>query len=356
MPNPLTIPVTAGTPAVILGWSPAFPVIPITGVIGIAVATMTPTHVVGLVPLTECDDEECRTFYEVCKDCNVVFGESGTLTATYENDWNTFLLDYSLYLPNPSGTILFKLQKYVSGAWVDSLTLNNDNNGKFYDLESIPNHDGYTGYGINWGAVLGNVGVGIYRFRVESTFGLLTSCLVSPAFELRAWDCNRAKGTVKFENWLTGVIGEKRIDYQLYDLCTMWWYDSIRVKGWFGYYKVPEYKEVLLEWGSPNHGKIQRVRDEAIQGFEYLSNYQKFEIHERFSVYGMMADELRVSDYNLNNSDYSIKRLLVVKDGGYEPEYIDNKGQRRSKVKMRFKRGVQGVIKSNCCTVAGGVG
>jgi hypothetical protein len=56
-----------------------------------------------------------------------------------------------------------------------------------------------------------------------------------------------------------------------------------------------------------------------------------------------------VSDYNINNSDYNIKRKSVVKDGAYEPQYKDKMWRRLATVEVDFKEGIQTVIKTNCC-------
>jgi len=182
-------------------------------------------------------------------------------------------------------------------------------------------------------------------------------CLVSPPFDLKAWDCMRAHGTVKFETWLSGLIGDPYTDYKLHDLCGMYWYDSIRTYGFIGYQKTPEYKTKNLEWGSPFHGKIEKISDEQIQRWEYLSKYLPEWLHSRFATFAMMSDKLFGSDYNINNSDYTIKRKNIVYDSGYEPDYIDKEAfwQRRhkSKVQVFFKRGVQSVIKSICCSIKG---
>lgn len=181
---------------------------------------------------------------------------------------------------------------------------------------------------------------------------IIEGCLVSDPFFLREWDCERAKGTVKFEAWLKGVVGDKRKDLVVYDLCDMFWYDSKRYEGFFGYYKVTEYLKTMLEWGQPQAGQQIRVKDEAIQQFEYKSKLLPFEYQERFSVYGMMSDELFVSDYNLYNSDWDIKRMPVVYESNFEPEYFDARSTiRRSKVDIEFRRGFQNVIKSICCPV-----
>ena len=177
-------------------------------------------------------------------------------------------------------------------------------------------------------------------------------CLESDPFFLREFDCERAKGTVKFETWLKGIIGDKRKDLVVHDLCDMFWYDSKRYEAFFGYYKVEEYKKEMLEWGQPQAGEQIRVKDEAIQQFQYKSKLLPFEYQERFSVYGMMSDELFVSDYNLYNSDYNIKRMPVVYESNFSPEYFDaNSTIRRSKVDIDFRRGFQNVIKSICCPV-----
>jgi len=182
-----------------------------------------------------------------------------------------------------------------------------------------------------------------------------TQCLVSPPFDLKKWDCIRAKGTVKFETWMTGIIGDPYLDYKKHDLCGMLFYDSIRVRGFFGYQKSPEYRTENLEWGNPQQGKIEHIRDEQIQRWEYISKYMPEYIHTRFSCFAMMCDRTFVSDYNINNSDYTLKRKNVIKDSGYEPEYMDKDAywtrRHKAKVNVFFKRGVQSVEKSICCTI-----
>jgi len=55
------------------------------------------------------------------------------------------------------------------------------------------------------------------------------------------------------------------------------------------------------------------------------------------------------SDYNINNSDYNIKRKSLIRASSFEPVYFDDKWRRMAKVEVDFKRGVQSVIKSICC-------
>lgn len=178
----------------------------------------------------------------------------------------------------------------------------------------------------------------------------LTGCLISEPFKLLPFDCNAANYTVKFETNLTGIIGDKRIDYLLYDLTGFTLYDSIRLYGFFGDEKAT-YKEVNLQWGRPQLGLIQKVRDEMISQFEFRCErpMPKY-IHDRLKAYGVMADQLWVSDYNTFNADYEIKQMLVVKNGEYTPTYFEDKGSRYLIAKMNFNKGVQSSIKTDCAT------
>ena len=199
----------------------------------------------------------------------------------------------------------------------------------------------YTGF---IGAPFTNEGYILFEGQTRS----IDWCFVSETFDLKAWNCNRAAGTVKFETVLTGEVGDKRVDYLVHDFDGFNWVDSIRLNGFFGLEKVPEYLEVNTEWGKPKMGLIQKVKDEMISEFTFSSNPLPKYIHSRFMSYGVMANELRVSDYNLNNSDYNIKRMLIVKAGAYDPTYYDKEFVRLSNVEVQFRKGVQSTIRSNC--------
>lgn len=443
-----------------------------------------PLQVAGLVPLGLCNTGDCRDTQQLFCDPLPVFGDGGSVPS-YSNDFNTFLVD----TVNMLGTAQFVIQKNTNGwfanigayNWATVATLNNNSYGINYALGTIAYHPTYTGYAVNWGAVVQAFGVGLYRIVVNvctnsyatqasNTFaaplwnrntapiqvflsakapngtiytlpgftvstnsttasqiayivaqinaatgpsfpftaiatltgwtvsgingssqnnylfyweyklistdpdiqdgnGLLTggsaavsSCvcgLQSPAFLLKKWNCFIAAGTVKFESWIQGQVGSTTTPGTLFDFCNISWYDSIRFRGFFGYKKF-KYDEVMLEYGfdlNAPFGKMERVRDKAVPMYQFHSHNLPQWIHDRLAVYAFMSDTLLVSDYNLGNSDYSIKQKNVVKAGGYEPAYLDNKPfdlqtrylQRRSYVTVDFAEGIQSIIKNFCC-------
>lgn len=328
----------------------------VPNIVGAAFTSKT-TQKVGAIPMFYEDESDARENLVACEYINPVFGKVGETAPSYENDFSSFLIEYSVYMSMNTSknkiktppNVVFSLQKMSGSVWATVATLSNDAYGRRYPLGSIAGHHSYVGYSLNWGVVLANHGAGCYRVRITETQKPANQVgFISESFALLAYSAERARSTVKFEYWLSGKIGDVRTDYGIHNLDGMWWYDSIRIKGKFGNESVAEYREVFMEWGSPYQGKMDRVKDEAVQQFELQTHPLPKYIHERLSIYAMMSNSLLVSDYNVFNSDYGIKRLAVIKDGAYEPEYYDDRRRRLSSASVKFKRAVQGVIKTNC--------
>lgn len=314
--------------------------------------SLTPRQIAGLVRMYACDAEECRSWPDPCCYRLVFYGEiiAGvpTSTSTYENDVNSFVVEMSLYAANSNATLTWTLEKCVNVRtceWDSVATLNNNNYGTYYALGSIVNHSKYGKYEVNWGKVLKLQGVGMYRIKATTNLGSRSGCLVSEPIEVRAWDCERAHGTVKFESRLSGMIGDFYNKPKMFDLCGMNHHDSIRVSGMFG----NESSEYQTERDEYPNGLVQQTRDEQVQIYTFQSGLWPKWVHDRLKTYGLMAYQTLVSDYNINNSDYEIRQMLIVKDGAHSPEYFDKDWLRRSDVNLTFKAGYQSLVTSQCC-------
>lgn len=328
-----------------------------------------PVQIVGFVPMTDCSFEECRCLPEPCCYCNPVFGvapKGGTIgtnviagartASIYENDTSSFLFEIPQLFTRSPYSVVFRLEKCVKNEFVKKTDLTDNTFGLLYKVGTIAGHPRYVGFEINWGFVIGDgysgYGEGTYRIclimlkAVEGKPSEQLGCLCSEPFCLKNWDCQRADGTVRFENFLKGKIGDINADGKVFDLRGINWHDSIRFKGFFGYETTPEYLEVLHEH---QNGSIKRIRDEAIQKFKLKTNLLPKWFLDRFKSYGLMADVLLVSDYNINNSDYNIKQKQVIRASGFEPTYFDKQRRRIGRVEVDFKEGIENVIKSICC-------
>lgn len=314
---------------------------------GNPVTFTAPYQVMGFSPLTPCDIDECRYWDPDCCIKNPVFAQTGTgnIYNNLNNDSTAYLIcapTYSTGSTN-STTMTFVLQKWNGSAWINTVGLGNNNYGTFYNFYSLAIST-YRGYIIEWRKVLDSFGEGCYRFYVS--FGMYgrEGCLTGEPFSLLIYSCQHAHGTVRFDSMIfDGTIASIDIDGFRFDLCGLLWRDQFRVYGFFGDEESDEDKRQL----ELTDGKILKTHDRLNQKFSFTSSVMPKWFHDRFKCYGTMADELRVTDYNWNNSDYLIKMKLIVREGGVKPDY--KRSKRNYFAKYVFMEGYQDVSRSLCC-------
>jgi hypothetical protein len=337
--------------------------------VSLPLSRLCPEQIIGLVPVFQCTNDECREYLadSLSDDHQYPLPVFADLTDTdpYKNDTNWWL--FNPPATGPFTTIVFYLDKKINGSWVQQATLNNNTYGTYYDHTTLQcDYVPWLGYKITWRSVLSAFGEGIYRFRLQSVIYFQTSCCASPPFCLKAFDCIAADRTVRWEaSYAGGKFGSIDKDCYAWSFCCcsvtsitygspgttgaivpctpINWSDSIRLEGFFGFEKT-SYERTKLKYVT---GEIKKVRDEALQRFTWKSGNLPKWAHDRLKAYGLMADRLYVSDYNINNADYDIKQKWVVCDSGYEPAH---KGYSRySKVDVDFVEGCQYVFRNRCC-------
>ncbi len=332
-------------------------------------------QVIGLVPLFPCEGDCRYGLYggDIIPDDRdfilPVFADQGDID-TYKNDYNSWLISYPTgYNPITNGD--FKLQKQDNlGQWQDAATISDNTYGTLYNnnfcgttrsgsLAGCSNFN-YYGYKVQWKPVLAAYGEGIYRFKVSGVYTPhYAYCMASPPFCLKAWSCLGVNGTVRFESEYSGgrfgSVDTQGIEWSLCCSCLVTadraisipiiWNDSIRFFGFFGY-ETAEYQRDSIKYQT---GVINKIRDEAIKNFSFRTDKLPLWLHKRFYSYGLMADKLFVSDYNLNNADYNVKHFYIVANSSYSPKY--NTWSRYMKViDVKFQEGQQYVFRDRCCS------
>lgn len=318
-----------------------------------------PKQIMGLIPVISCSYTECRKPLVICCPQNYVFGNlkngAAVGSSTYENDLSTFMFDYGLYLSNRYANITFTLQECGTDGktWSNKATLNSSTYGTYYPLNGFQSHISYAGYTINWGKVYAAFGAGCYRLLVETRIAPsdvpvspVDYCGVSQTFNLRLFDCRLAHLTTKFEIWKTAKMGDVDVDGNVFDLCTVNLYDSLRCLGYFGEREIESYDTVLHEY---ENEKTVEVHDMAVPAYKWKSGMLPYWMHLRISSYVAMADTTLISDYNINNSAYDIKQRRVIKKGAYRPKYFDHDWNQLQQVDVEFNLGYRGIISSSCC-------
>lgn len=289
-----------------------------------------------------------------------VFGEmTGTGTDLYKNDYNSFLFETPAI--SSGNTYRFFLDQKQGDTYVQVTALNNNTYGTFYNVGSLCANLLWKGFEINWAKVLQAFGAGSYRFRLQrQLFSRTAQCFQSPPFCLEEWDCQKAYRTTKFTTYynggIIGNISKTNCGGKSWSFCCkiqvdgipksstpINWNDSIRIEGMLDH-EEKQYERKTIKYTT---GVVNRIRDEAVRKFRWRSGNLPFWFHDRFSVYGLMADRLTGSDYNLNNPDLTLKNFCIRPDSEYAPKY---KGSSRySKVDLVFKAEVEYLIRNRCC-------
>lgn len=279
-------------------------------------------------------------FSETTSDCCIklpVLAET-VFTSNYFND-----ITAPLFFWGPGfSTADLKLQKYTSGAWADTATLNVSTWGTAYTYGFFTNiySEKAIGYKLQWKLVLAAFGEGNYRIKSTGT-RLIGGALISKySFEfcLSEYTANRADETVRFEWYLNGTIGNPEKDSTKRDYGTLNWYNQFRLPdSKFGWDSSPfEHEFVKYQ-----NGKKTWLKDSQVE--EYLLKIGRMDnsIHRYIKIDVLQADEINITDYNIFNANRHQSRE-VIHIGSYEPNW--DTGSLLADVEVKFAQRYQNHI------------
>lgn len=232
-----------------------------------------------------------------------------------QNDKTGFLYWFE---PIVTGATM-ELKRWDGSAWsiVDNLT--NNDCGTLYPFGFFTNqyNQPFIGYQMDWAAVLSNYGAGSYKVTVTYTMPLFDpQTFDSHEYCLNTYSPAVADGTVRLEYWLNGQTGDIEDDIKVKDFGNLNWYNSLRVRGYFGYPK-DSYTSEDVQYVNGQSVFVEDMREPIFN--LHLKLLAQF-LHEIIRTDFMMADRLAVTDYNSRNSIKYVQKF-VRKNSGYEPNY-----------------------------------
>jgi hypothetical protein len=247
-----------------------------------------------------------------------------------QNDVNTVV---HWFEPIVTGASMV-LKKWVNGAWADQAAITSSNYGTFNAFGYYVNNEdqNFISLKIEWSKVLALLGEGNYKVTTSYTVPIFGDQTVdSYEFCLQTYTPQLADGTVRLEYWLSGTTGDIEDDTKIKDFGTLSVYNSLRVKGFFGYPKS-NYKEEDIQYGN---GQSVYVEDEQLPAYKCKLLLLPFFIHEILRTDFMMADTLAVTDYNSKNNAFFVQKF-VRKDSGYDPKWYELQSNLAT-VELQFK-------------------
>lgn len=282
------------------------------------------------VPVMVTVNIPANPFPGCCSDfvLNVLADNSGN---PLQNDKNTII---NWFDPVVTGAI-FTLKKWMDGDWTDVATISDSTYGAYNPFGYYINSEGqpFVSLVIEWANVLALNGEGSYKVTTNFTIPIFgDQAIDSYEYCLRTYTPMLADGTVRLEYWLSGVTGDIDDDVKIKDFGKLNIYNSLRLKGFFGYPKS-SYKDDDIQY---DNGQRLYVESEQEPVYKLKLLLQPFFIHEILRTDFMQADSLAITDYNSKNNAFYVQKF-VRKDSGYEPQWHELTSLLAS-VELQFKQ------------------
>lgn len=263
-----------------------------------------------------------------------VFGET-VVTDDLYNDFSSPLFFWG----NGFSTANLVLQKYVNGAWADQDDLDNNTYGTYYAFGFWYNsyQQSAVGYNLEWRLVLAAFGEGNYRVKSVGTPLITGSGVTKYSLEycLKEYKEHRADNTVRIDYLLNGIMGDPEDDRKRKDFGVINWSASVRLPdSVFGYDTSSTEKEYVKY----QNGEMKWLRDSQIE--EYMLKTGRFpnEVHSLIKKEILQADEIKITDFNINNPTRHKERYVIF-NGGYEPDWAY--GTMLAPVEIKFQQAYQ---------------
>jgi hypothetical protein len=261
--------------------------------------------------------------------------------AADKNDFFTFVFDIEDGL-----TITATIENITSG---ETAAIDDNTFGFLTDLGGFPLRPRVWGFRVDWNKVRNELGFGCFEFNFvfKNSSNTEVFNITSPCFKLIQFTCEMAHGTVRFETLQTGYIFNG-FDYR--DLfittfntaglpqLTKGWKQQLR---WYGrmWPDRPDEETDFIQ----DSGRIERqIQQKITEKYKVLLRNVKSNFGQNLIKDNFLADEILISDYNMNNYEfYRNKSLRKVSTD----EMIVEKLNSSANITLTFKDVDEGTVK-----------
>ena len=279
--------------------------------------------------------EEDNRGMDLCCHSQLVLADATGIAN--QNDINGFMFQ----LAAATDILVMTLQKNN----VNVATLNSNALGTYYALGTIVYYTDQSlliGYSLEWSKVLAAYGIGSYRIKIIYTSFGGANTYYSQNFILKTFSNDVANGTIRIESYMNGYMMRERINYKGINFV-----DMMRVRGWFG--NSEEKLETTNDVYANYIGEKRVIRQRKINQIE-IYNLELLPLPkclaDKIRYYHFLANEIYMSDYNIYNYDYDLKRIQIYKDTAFDFKY--SKSFREIIISGKISEAIQDVQKTSC--------
>lgn len=295
------------------------------------------------IPVTPTLDLPESSTKDCCGDFSLkVLADIGS-TNEFKNDVSGFLWWFNSFI----STATLKLYKFdeTINDFAFLVNLNNATYGTFYSYGFFVNdsNESFIGYQLEWKKVLTLHGAGGYKVVCTPTLAIGgTGTLESPTYCLKQYHHKLADGTVRIEYNLNHITGISTEDKLIKDLGELNWYNSLRLRGFFGY-GTSTYEQDYIQY---NNGQRVFVEDEQEPEYVLKLFPQPQFVHDIMRTDVLQGDAIYITDYNSKNAGTFIQKA-VIKNGDYAPDWKKLQSKLAS-VEVKFRQTFNNLKKLSC--------
>lgn len=284
------------------------------------------SYAVGVTIPESAEDPEIM--FKECCYVHTVFADANS-SADFKNDYSGFYHQRQL----SNETVDFVLLHTNTGT---EYPLTNDTYGKFFGYGFFKSNLNLKGYLVQWKKVLAEIGQGSFKILKRMTVAGVPTEIPSVVFTLKQYNTREADHTVRIDVVMNGLLVKENVDFT-----GTGWKHSLRVPGFFGR-REPQFEEDSL---------VDR-QFEDLQISMTQSNEYKFQtnlipgcISNEIWDFILMANDIFMNDYNLNNHSYDFVKFPVKFSANDATGYSAR--TRKAKLNLTFSDRFKNSLKRN---------
>lgn len=268
-----------------------------------------------------------QIFKECCYTHNIYADANSN--EDFKNDYSSFYHQRQL----SNETVEFFLNDLKND---DEIALNNDDYGLFFGFGKFSENINIKGYLVKWKKVLESLGEGSYTITKKVSIAGVPVEFPSLVFTLRQYSSVLADKTTRIDVVMNGLLEKSGVDFS-----GIGWKHSIRVPGFFGR-RNPQFEEDNRI--SRNYEKKQ-ISMKQTNEYKFQTNLVPDCVTNEIYDFILLANDIYMNDYNLNNHSYDFVKFGVKFSEGDEPEYGSK--HRKARLNLTFNDKKVNNIKRN---------
>lgn len=224
------------------------------------------------------------------------------LTLADANSGDDLKNDYSSFYHQrqvSNETVDFVLYKFQTDT---EKHLNDGTYGQYFDYGHFDTNPDLKGYLVEWKKVLQELGEGSYKVIKRQNIAGIDVETSSFVFTLKQYSTGIANGTTRMDIVMDGFLEKNKIKF-----IGTGWKHSIRVKGFFGNREPQLEQDNLID---RNYRKNQ-ISTHQTNEYKFQTGLIPDCVTDEIFDFFLLSDNIKITDYNLNNHSYNYKRFSV---------------------------------------------